>query len=136
MPLDAERVAKEQTERALKAEQIARAELERVANQVRRIKEATVYFKNKVAGKTLASGTGFVVEVTGDSVLLATSRHVAVLDLSEMPSSLVPGAHARDRSRLSSGQGPQNEQVLPAQLIAADTSEISAPTWRFWSSRV
>ena len=45
---------------------------------MRRIKEATVYLKNKVAGKTLAAGAGFVIEVMGDSVLLgdepATSR--------------------------------------------------------------
>ena len=35
------------------------------AEVVRRLKEATVYIKNKIAGKTLGSGTGFVIEVTG-----------------------------------------------------------------------
>ena len=100
------RLANEQTDRALKAEQIARAELERVANQVRRIKEATVYLKNQVAGKTVASGTGFVVDVTGDSVLLATSRHVAVPDLSGMPKRRrAAGKHTGDRSRFPERPG-------------------------------
>jgi len=121
--LDAEKVAKEQTERALKAEQIARAELDKVANQVRRITDATVYLKNKVAGKTVASGTGFVIEVMGDSVLLATSRDVAVLDLSELPTHLVPaGSTPEIEAVFLSGQGPQNEQALPAQTVAVDTS--------------
>ena len=122
--LDAERLAKEQTDRALKAEQVARAELERVATQVSRIKEATVYIKNKVAGKTLSKGTGFVIEVMGDSVLLATSRRVAVLDLSEMPRHLVPeGSKPEIEAVFLSGQGRANEQALPAQIVTADTSD-------------
>jgi S1-C subfamily serine protease/regulation of enolase protein 1 (concanavalin A-like superfamily) len=91
---------------------------------VRRLKEATVYLKNKVAGKALASGTGFVIEVRGDTVVLATNRHVAVLDLSELPPSLVPkGSTLEIEAVFRSGQGPQKEQALPAQLIAADTTD-------------
>ena len=75
----------------------------------------------KVAGKTLGSGTGFVIEVLGDTVILATNRHVAVLDLSEVPRTL---GSQRKRGELEavfrSGQGLQKEQALPAQIIAAD----------------
>ena len=91
---------------------------------VRRLKEATVYIKNKIAGKTLASGTGFVIEVRGDSVLVATNRHVAVLDINEVPPSLVPkGATLEVETVFRSGQGPQKEQALPARILAADTTE-------------
>ena len=91
---------------------------------VRRLKEATVYIKNKIAGKTLASGTGFVIEVRGDTVMLATNRHVAVFDPSEVPARLVPkGSTIELEAVFRSGQGSQNEQALPAQIIAADTSE-------------
>jgi hypothetical protein len=122
--LEAERVAKEQTERALKAEQIARAELEKAATQVRRIKDATVYVKTRFAGKTVASGTAVVVEATGDSVLLATSRHAAVPDLAATSGQgLAMGSAAEIHAVFMSGQGPEHEQTLPANLIAASTSD-------------
>ncbi len=117
-------MANAQTERALKAEQVVRAELERVANQVGRIKSATVYLKNRVGGKTVASGTGFVIDVTGDSVLLATSRQFATVDPSRMPNGAVPGASEPEfEAVFSSGQGPKHEQSAPARLIAVDTSD-------------
>ena len=122
--VEAERVAREQTERALKAEQIARAELDRVANQARRIEEATVYLKNQVAGKTVASGAGFVIEVMGDSALLATSRHVAIPDsagTSDLPFS--EASRPEIEAVFLSGQGPAREQALPARLVAADSSD-------------
>jgi len=91
---------------------------------VRRLKEATVYIKNKVAGKTLASGTGFVIEVQGDTVIVATNRHVAVFNLSEVPERLAPKGSASELEVVfRSGQGPENEQALPAQILAADTSD-------------
>jgi len=92
------------------------------AEVARRLKEATVYIKNKVAGKTLASGTGFVIEVMGDTVIVATNRHVAVFDVNELPPSLVPkGSTVELEAVFRSGQ-PQKEQALPAQIIAADQS--------------
>ncbi|MFI5458051.1 MAG: trypsin-like peptidase domain-containing protein [Isosphaerales bacterium] len=95
------------------------------AEVVRRLKDATVYIKNKVAGKALASGTGFVIEVIGgDTVIVATNRHVAVFDLSEVPERYAPkGSVAELEVVFRSGQGPQNEQALPAQIIAADTTD-------------
>jgi serine/threonine protein kinase len=93
------------------------------AEVVRRLKDATVYIKNNIAGKTLASGTGFVIEVQGDTVILATNLHVAVLDISEIPPRFVPkGSTPEIEAVFRSGQGPQNEQALPAKIIAADTS--------------
>ena len=90
---------------------------------VRRLKEATVYIKNKIAGKTLASGTGFVIEVRGDAVLLATNRHVAVVDVSEVPPSLVPkGARVELEAVFRSGQGSQKSRRL-REIIAADTTD-------------
>ena len=88
-----------------------------------RLKDATVYLKHKVAGRTLSSGTGFVIEVRGDTVVLATNRHVAVFDVSEVPPSLVPkDSKVEFEAVFRSGQGPQKEQALPAQIVAADTS--------------
>jgi serine/threonine protein kinase len=122
--LDAEKVANEQTERALKAEQIARSELEKAATQVSRIKEATVYLKARVAGAAVATGSGFVVEVTGDFVLIATTRHAVVPDPRALSGHNVPkGSTPEIEAIFSSGQGPEHEQALPADLIAVDTSD-------------
>jgi S1-C subfamily serine protease len=94
------------------------------AEIVRRLKEATVYLKHKFGTLTLGSGTGFVIEVRGDTVVLATNRHVAVFDRDEIPESVLPkGSKVEFEAVFGSGQGPQREQCLPAQIIAADTSE-------------
>jgi S1-C subfamily serine protease len=94
------------------------------AEIVRRLKEATVYIRHRIGSKTLGSGTGFVIEVQGDKAILATNRHVAVVDVDELPPSLVPkGSKLELEAVFRSGQGPQNEQALPAQIMAADTSD-------------
>jgi serine/threonine protein kinase len=122
--LDAERKATELTERALIAERKIRAELERVANLVRRVKEATVYIRHKVGGRTLVSGTGFVIEATRDSVLLATSRRIVVPDTAEIPGDLVPKGSAPEiEAVFPSGEGTAYIQRFPAQIVAVDTSE-------------
>jgi S1-C subfamily serine protease/regulation of enolase protein 1 (concanavalin A-like superfamily) len=91
---------------------------------VRKLKEATVYVKHKVAGKTLGSGSGFVIEVRGDTVLIATNSHVAVPDLDDVPSRLLPkGSKLEIDAVFRSGQGPQQEQTVPAQVLAFDSSE-------------
>jgi S1-C subfamily serine protease len=88
-----------------------------------KLKDATVYLKHRVAGKTLATGTGFVIEVRGDTVILATNRHVAVFDASEVPPSLMPkGSTVEFEAVFRSGEGPQKEQIVPAEIMAADTS--------------
>ncbi len=93
------------------------------AEVVRRLKDATVYIKNKIAGKTLASGTGFAIEVRGDNVTVVTNRHVIDLDISELPPKLAPkGSKVELEVVFRSGQGPQKEQPLPAEVLAADSS--------------
>lgn len=94
------------------------------AEIVRRLKEATVYLKHRVNNLTLGSGTGFVIEVRGDTVILATNRHVAMFDRDDVPESVLPkGAKVEFDAVFRSGLGPQKEQTLPATIIAADTSE-------------
>ena len=90
---------------------------------LRRLKDATVYIKNRIAGKTISSGSGFVIEVDGDRVMVATNRHVAVPDLSELPPGLVPAGIAPTiEAVFRSGLGKE-EQTFPAQIIAADLSD-------------
>jgi regulation of enolase protein 1 (concanavalin A-like superfamily) len=125
--LAAERVAKEQTERALKAEQAAVDELETMRT-VARLKDATVYIKKKIAGKTFASATGFVIEVHGENVILLTNGHVVEVDVSDVPTTLAPEESNPEESNVElevvfrSGQGAQKEKSYPAQLMAADRS--------------
>jgi S1-C subfamily serine protease len=87
------------------------------------IKEATVYLKNKIGDKAISSGTGFVIEVRGSTVLLATNRHVAVPDLSIVPERIAPrGSVPTIEAVFRSGQR-QQEQSLAAHLVAADLSD-------------
>ena len=91
------------------------------------LKDATVYLKVNVAGKTLVTGTGFVIERSGDTVLLATSREVAIPDRSRIPSRyLPPGSKMEIQAVFRSGQGAQREQTLPAEIVAVDSSDRSS----------
>jgi S1-C subfamily serine protease len=86
----------------------------------RMIKDATVYIKMKIGDKTIGSGTGFVIEVQGERVLLATNRHVAVPDLSELPPRIAPaGSVPTLEAVFRSGQRNQ-EQSSVAYVAAAD----------------
>ena len=88
---------------------------------LRHLKEASVYLKNKLSGKTISSGSGFVIEVSGDRVIVTTNRHVAVPDLSSLPPSLVPeGSVPTIEAVFRSGL--PDEQTLPAEIVAADLS--------------
>ncbi len=65
-----------------------------------------------------------MIEVMGDSVLLATTRHIAVIDVNKLPPRLVPkGSRVELEAVFRSGHGPREEQALPAEIIAADTSD-------------
>jgi S1-C subfamily serine protease len=91
---------------------------------IHRLKDATVYLKNKVNGHTVSSGTGFVIETRGDVLTLATNRHVAVVDIDELPESIAPkGSKVQIDAVIRSGEGPLREQLLPARIVAADFSE-------------
>jgi S1-C subfamily serine protease len=91
---------------------------------IKRLKDSTVYIKIKIGDKVLGSGTGFVFEVRGDTVLLVTNRHVAVPDVSEIPAKLLPEGKTPSLDVVfRSGLGSQQEQTLPAQILAADLSD-------------
>src|SRR5262249_31062495 len=90
---------------------------------IRRLKDATVYIKTKLGSRTVSSGSGFVIEAGRDYTVVATNRHVAIADLSELPPGVVPkGTTQSLEAVFRSGQG-KDEQALPAQIIAADLSE-------------
>lgn len=91
---------------------------------VRRLMDATVFIKIKIGPRPIAFGTGFVVDIRGDAVLIATNRHVAVPDLSEIPASIAPkGSTSSLEVVFRSNKGQSEEQAFPAQLVAADLSE-------------
>ncbi len=91
---------------------------------IRRVKDATVFLKAKVNGRYISSGSGFVIAVNGNEVLLATNRHVAVPNLSEVPERIAPrGSKVETDAVFYSGEGPQLEQVLAAGIVAANLSE-------------
>jgi regulation of enolase protein 1 (concanavalin A-like superfamily) len=89
---------------------------------LRQLKDATVLVNIKIGKTTLGNGSGFVVEVDGDRVLVATNRHVAVVDMSELPPRFqTQGFKPTLEVVLRSGLGSE-EQVLPAEIVAADLS--------------
>ena len=59
------------------------------------------------------------------TVILATNRHVAVLDIDveDLPPALAPkGSQIELEAVFRSGQGPQKEKAYPARILAADSS--------------
>lgn len=90
----------------------------------RRLADATVFIKLMVDGRVLSTGTGYAIEtLPGNSVLLATNRHVAVPDYSELPEELVPEGTIPEIEVVFHSGEPGKEQALPAQLLGADHSE-------------
>lgn len=90
---------------------------------VRRLKDATVLVNIKIGKKLLGNGSGFVIEVNGEQAVIATNRHVAVMEPGEIPSNLLSkGAKPELEAVFRSGEGPQKEQAVTARLIAADLS--------------
>ena len=89
---------------------------------LRHLKDATVLINTKIGKRTIGNGSGFVIEVNGGKVIVATNRHVAVTDLSELPPGLLSkGEKPALEAVFRSGSG-KDEQALPAQIIAADLS--------------
>jgi hypothetical protein len=90
---------------------------------IRKLKESTVYIIAKLGDKPVSTGSGFVIEAFGDTVVIATNRHVAVVDTSELPTGLAKdGAKPSLEVVLRSGLGPQ-EEAHPADILAADLSQ-------------
>jgi S1-C subfamily serine protease len=87
---------------------------------VQRIKEATVYIKVR-AGKLGSTGTGFVIQASGNSALIATNRHVITPgddDDDEEPAARGPAPTVTVVFR--SGERPGVEQEVPATIIAVE----------------
>ena len=80
------------------------------------LEDATVFVKLK-AGTALGSGTGFVIRVQGDTALIATNRHVVSPDFDE------EGGRLEITAVFRSGKGPDQEQSLPAEIVAVDSAE-------------
>lgn len=81
------------------------------------VKDATVFIKLS-AGKLHGSGSGFVMRVTGDTVLIMTNRHVAAPSEDELPEKATIELKVVFRS------GTPQEQELPARLLASDDREV------------
>ena len=89
---------------------------------LKHLKDATVLINSKIGKRTIGNGSGFVIEADGERVIVATNRHVAVMDLAELPPGMLsPGSKPALEAVFRSGSG-SDEQALPAQIIAADLS--------------
>jgi hypothetical protein len=99
---------------------------------IRRLKDATVYVVIKIDDKPIGSGSGFVIEVLPDrSVIIATNRHVAVPDMSQVPPSIAKeGAKSSLDVVFRSGLGSEEEK-LAADVIAADFTQEYATDLAF-----
>ena len=102
------------------------------AEMVQQLKDATVYIKTEI-GPIKMTGTGFVIEVTGDTALIATNQHVIAKPAELKQGGYIPGLRGRDRLALMRIQqalavaesavtvvfnsGTPNEQVIKAELL-------------------
>jgi S1-C subfamily serine protease len=100
----------------------------------RRLKEATVYIKVAIGPLTI-SGSGFVIQSSGDSALIVTNQHVVTKPKVLAPGGFVPGLRGRDRFALMRIQqalaasepvvsvvfnsGEPNEQTVKAEVLCA-----------------
>jgi hypothetical protein len=88
---------------------------------IRRLKDASVYIISKFGSRPISTGSGFVIEVNGNSAVIATNRHVAFLDVSTLPASLVKaGGEPKLDVVFYSGLGAGREQTVSARIMAAD----------------
>jgi S1-C subfamily serine protease len=86
-----------------------------------RVKDATVYIKIKMNGRTVSAGSGFVIKATDGTVLVMTNRHVAAHDDDdddEKPGAVKPEISVVFRS------GRPGEQELPAKLLTFDHRKV------------
>ncbi len=102
----------------------ARAQEALAPETARRLKDATVYVKVAI-GPLALSGSGFVIESTGDSALIVTNQHVVVKPKVLAPGGFIPGLRGRDRLALSMIQRTlaANEPVISAVLNSGEPNE-------------
>ena len=110
----------------------ARADESLAPETARRLKEATVYVKVAI-GPLSMSGSGFVIQTTGDSALVVTNQHVVTKPKILTPLGFIPGLRGRDRIALMRIQqalatsepavsvvfnsGEPNEQTVKAEVL-------------------
>src|SRR4051794_18037200 len=82
------------------------------------IKDSSVFIKMKIPNVGEASGSGFVIRTTGDTVLIMTNRHVVVPDEEDLP------AGAKHELWVVFRSGTPQQQELPATLLAYDDREV------------
>src|SRR5579872_4406562 len=113
---------------------ITRADDSLPADTVRHLKDATVYVKTEI-GPLKMTGSGFVIQVTGDSALIVTNHHVIAKPAELKVGSFIPGLRGRDRLALAKLQralataepsvsivfnsGNGNEQAIKAEVLGA-----------------
>jgi len=99
---------------------------------LQRLKDATVYVKTEI-GPIAMTGSGFVIDVTGDGALIATNHHVIAKPKVLEVGGFVPGLRGRDQLALRKLQldlaktepklavvfnsGTGNEQSIKAELV-------------------
>lgn len=113
---------------------VARGDDSLPAETVKRLKDATVYVKTEI-GPLKMTGSGFVIQTTGDSALIVTNQHVVGKPAELKLGGYIPGLRGRDRLALASLQsalakaepavsivfnsGNGNEQVIKAEILGA-----------------
>ena len=103
---------------------------------IRRLKDASVYIIMKIGGKPASTGSGFVIEARGDTLLLATNRHVVVHDPSDLPRGVAKkGAATSIEVVFRSGLGPREEQICRPRSSLPTSPTSMARTWRFCGYR-
>ena len=82
------------------------------------LKDSSVFIKMKIPNVGEASGSGFAIKTTGDTVLIMTNRHVVVPEEGDLPQG------AKHELWVVFRSGTPQQQELPAQLLAYDEREI------------
>lgn len=99
---------------------------------IQRLKAATVYLKTAL-GPLEMSGSGFVIQSSGDGALIVTNRHVVAKPAILQPGGYIRGLHGRDRMTLRRVQralssavpvvtvvfnsGEPNEEAIKAEVL-------------------
>ena len=103
---------------------LARADGSLPAETARRLKEATVYVKVAIGPLTL-TGSGFVIQSSGDTALVLTNQHVVAKPKVLTPGGFIPGLRGRDRLALMQIQRTlaANEPVVSAVFNSGESNE-------------
>ncbi|MBI3866790.1 MAG: trypsin-like peptidase domain-containing protein [Planctomycetia bacterium] len=94
------------------------------AETVQRLKDSTVYIKTTI-GPVKMTGSGFVIQVAGDTVLVATNQHVVAKPNELRVGGFIPGLRGRDRMFLRSLQAglAGKEPAVTVVFNSGDTKE-------------